>query len=180
MTTGDKHPKRPRDPSRLCQRSARAGSAPQSNLMGVVTVLAGGMLLIAASLASPVLACPSGSQFFAYGGAGGCVADGKKVQECFHMGKTCPSGWSYEGESEGKSWWCPPSPIVSKKQETPQPGHNETCMWRGTAPFCKGRCQPGELGRSASTDGEGTYPNFGATCLSGVKAYCCRLTFPNQ
>jgi chitinase len=141
-------------------------------------LLTGGTLFIAASLASPVLACPSGSQFFAYGGAGGCVADGKKVQECFHMGKTCPSGWSNEGESEGKSWCCPP--IVSKKQDTPQPVQNETCTWRGTAPICKGRCQPGELGRSASTDGKGTYPNFGATCLSGVKAYCCRLTFPNR
>lgn len=32
----------------------------------------------------------------------------------------------------------------------------------------------------ASTDGEGTYPNFGATCVSGIKAYCCRLTFPRQ
>jgi hypothetical protein len=90
-----------------------------------------GILAIAALAAAPANACPSGSQFFAWGGDGGCVADGKQVMKCYHMGKDCPSGWSNEGQSEGKSWCCPP---VVRKQES-QPVQNETCTWRGTAPF---------------------------------------------
>jgi hypothetical protein len=107
--------------------------------------------------ATPAEACPPGSQFFAYGGAGGCVADGKMVMKCFHMGKVCPSGWSNEGESEGKSWCCPPPPRPK--------GTN--CVWRGTAPFCGGECEVGETlkGRSGpKTMG----------CATGSKAFCCR------
>ena len=73
-------------------------------------LLAGGMLLIAASFfLSPVFACPSGSQFFAWGGDGGCVQPGtnKVVVKCFNMGKVCPSGWSNQGASDTGSWCCP-------------------------------------------------------------------------
>ncbi len=59
---------------------------------------------------------------------------------------------------------------------------NETCEWRGTAPFCEGRCEPGELTRTSSRDGSNAreYAGFGATCLSGLKVYCCRLFFPDE
>ena len=141
-------------------------------------LMAFGIIAIAAFAAGPASACPSGSQFFAYGGAGGCVADGKQVMKCYSMGKDCPTGWSNEGQAESGSWCCPPPPVV--KRDDSQPVQSQSCTWRGTAPFCKGSCEPGEIGRASSSDGEGTYPNFGATCLSGLKAYCCRLTFPSQ
>jgi hypothetical protein len=112
-----------------------------------------GCLLISAVLASPLLACPSGSQFFAFGADGGCVANGKMVQKCFHMGK-CPSGWSNEGQSEGLNWCCPPPPRPV----------GENCIWRGTAPFCAGECQVGETLKKRAK----------RSCATGSKALCCR------
>jgi hypothetical protein len=112
-------------------------------------------LLISAVVASPLLACPGGSQFFAWGGDGGCVANGKMVQKCFHMG-SCPSGWDREAQTDGKSWCCPPAPHP-----------HERCELRGTAPFCAGECEVGETlkGRTA----KGTQG-----CATGSKAICCR------
>ena len=121
------------------------------------TLLATCVLLIAAMLASPVLACPYGSQFFAYGGAGGCVANGKMTQKCFNMGKVCPSGWSNEGASDTGSWCCPPPPGPK--------GSN--CTLRGTAPVCAGECEIGETLKSrTATRTQG--------CVTGSKAFCCR------
>ena len=133
-------------------------------------LLALGIFLIAASLAGPAAAtCPAGSQFFAYGGAGGCVEPGsnKVVLKCFNMGKVCPTGWSNEGASDTGSWCCPPT------------SKGETCVWRGTAPICRGRCQAGESTRDWSRNGIGLYTkkhysDFGATCIDGGKVYCCR------
>jgi len=120
-------------------------------------LLALGIFLFATSLTVPAGACPYGSQFFAYGGAGGCVANGQMVQKCFHMGSTCPSGWSNEGESEGKAWCCPPPP--------PPKGTN--CVLRGTAPFCDGECEVGETLKSRTAKGTNG-------CVTGSKAFCCR------
>ena len=126
-------------------------------------LLAGGMLLIAASFFSPVFACPSGSQFFAWGGDGGCVQPGtnKVVVKCFNMGKVCPSGWSNEGASDTGSWCCP------------QPAKIR-CTWRGTAPLCDGSCEAGEhVVEWAYRAIDAHYGGFGATCGQGSKAYCC-------
>jgi hypothetical protein len=125
----------------------------------------GGLVLIAANLASPVFACPSGSQFFAYGGAGGCVQPGTNnvVVKCFNMGKVCPTGWSNEGASDTGSWCCPP-PVTQKIR----------CTWRGTAPWCDGGCQAGEhVVEWAYQAADAHYGGFGAKCYQGNKAYCC-------
>lgn len=60
---------------------------------------------------------------------------------------------------------------------------NESCEWRGTAPFCgRNHCEPGELTRVTSNDGSNAreYSGFGETCLTGWKAYCCKAFFPNE
>jgi hypothetical protein len=116
-----------------------------------------GLVMVAALAPWSAQACPYGSQFFAWGGEGGCVADGKQVMKCYHMGKTCPSGWSNEGESEGKAWCCPPPPRPK--------GSN--CVLRGTAPFCDGECEVGE------TLNARTAPRTQG-CVTGSKAWCCR------
>ena len=45
-----------------------------------------------------------------------------------------------------------------------------TCLWRGTAPFCDGKCNNGEVEVSSSTSGTG------ATCWTGHKVLCCTKT----
>ncbi|AFZ22417.1 hypothetical protein Cylst_0034 [Cylindrospermum stagnale PCC 7417] len=54
-------------------------------------------------------------------------------------------------------------------------GKIEQCEWRGTAPFCKGKC-PREKGwvrfATSSTGG-------GKKCRTGSKALCCKLVQPN-
>lgn len=49
------------------------------------------------------------------------------------------------------------------------PSRNSICRWRGTAPFCSGKCEPGE---TQSTPPEGVFG--GAACLTGDRVYCCR------
>ena len=124
------------------------------NIWGLIAIV---IFLVAGFLPESAEArCPPGSQFFAWGGDGGCVASGKMVQKCFHMG-SCPSGWSREGQTEGKNWCCPPPP-------RPQ-GTN--CVLRGTAPFCAGECEIGEtLKRRTAPKTQG--------CATGSKAWCCR------
>lgn len=54
-----------------------------------------------------------------------------------------------------------------------------TCEWRGTAPICEGRCEPGEINpQSASDADDARYERFGASCITGVKTYCCKLHCP--
>lgn len=43
-----------------------------------------------------------------------------------------------------------------------------TCVWRGTAPFCAGRCLRGERRVAVSKTGSGR------RCVSGWKVRCCR------
>jgi hypothetical protein len=55
---------------------------------------------------------------------------------------------------------------------------NRTCIWRGTAPFCKGECEAGEVLFATAASPEGAKPNelgFGKSCASGRKFYCCVL-----
>jgi hypothetical protein len=151
-----------------------------------VSAFAFTIFAVALCAAGPANAtCPAGSQFFAYGGAGGCVKPGSNevVLKCFSMGKVCPSGWSNEGATDTGSWCCPPA-AAPPRGDAQAPVQNETCMWRGTAPFCKGGCKPGESTRGATDDSDSAFarahPDFGADCISGVKAYCCRPTFPKQ
>ena len=155
----------------------------QKLFRAAIVVIAAAIVAVASCAPFPAsAACPEGSQFFAYGGAGGCVKPGSSevVVKCFSMGKVCPTGWSNEGPTDTGSWCCPP--VVAPKQN--QPVQNETCTWRGMAPFCKGRCQRGEIGRAAIDDSDDPYArahtDFGADCVTGFKAYCCRLTFPSQ
>ena len=43
---------------------------------------------------------------------------------------------------------------------------SEECTWRGMAPFCKGRCESGEIKRAVIDDSDDpyarTHPEFGA------------------
>jgi hypothetical protein len=121
--------------------------------------------------------CPEGTEFAGYKG---CIAKAQPTGPA--PKKLCPDGSKVDLSAE-----CPvvaKSPPKEPKKKKPSgedhPAHDETCMWRGTAPFCKGRCQSGELNRAVSDDGAGTYANFGEPCLTGFKTYCCRLTFPNN
>jgi hypothetical protein len=132
---------------------------PPSRLLAVV------IFVIAACATEPAGACPAGSQFFAYGGAGGCVKPGSNevVVKCFSMGKVCPTGWSNEGQTDTGSWCCP-QPVTQKIR----------CTWRGTAPFCDGGCRAGEhVVEWAYHAEEAHYGGFGAECWQGHKAYCC-------
>jgi hypothetical protein len=55
------------------------------------------------------------------------------------------------------------------------------CLWRGTAPFCKGACEAGEVLFATAASQEGAQPNelgFGKSCASGRKFYCCMLQCP--
>lgn len=58
------------------------------------------------------------------------------------------------------------------------PPKDEACSWRGEAPFCNGRCAPGEIKMAAENDSEAPFPrahpDFGTSCATGSKFYCCR------
>ena len=56
------------------------------------------------------------------------------------------------------------------------PGWAETCVWRGTAPFCDGSCNTGETTRM--TVDESDDPAFGNSCTTGNKVLCCRPDAP--
>jgi len=59
------------------------------------------------------------------------------------------------------------------------PGYDpKTCHWVGTSPFCNGQCAPGEVERMR-VGGNGNLgadlaATFGANCVTGTKAYCCK------
>ena len=58
------------------------------------------------------------------------------------------------------------------------PPKDEACDWRGESPFCNGRCAPGEIKMAAENDSEAPFPrahpDFGTSCATGFKFYCCR------
>ncbi|RDB24966.1 Chitotriosidase-1 [Hypsizygus marmoreus] len=94
-----------------------------------------------------------------------------QLGEC---GQSCPAGLSPAQRSDGKNkgntgtntgcsgddsrLYCCPS------NDMP------TCTWRGTAPFCKGKCHDGEVEVTSSTSGTG------AECWTGHKVLCCTKT----
>jgi hypothetical protein len=52
-----------------------------------------------------------------------------------------------------------------------------SCRWVGTAPFCAGKCLPGETELARGGGGATASDNiagFGAGCVTGTKAYCCK------
>jgi len=49
-----------------------------------------------------------------------------------------------------------------------------SCRWDGTSPFCAGKCLPGETEAGRSPGGAQNIAGFGAGCLTGTKAYCCK------
>lgn len=99
------------------------------------------------------------------------------VTQCIwgECGQDCPSGTTPAQRSDGsnrgnvglwngcafhnqqRNYCCPPNSVP-------------TCQWRGTAPFCNGKCHDGEV--EVTTDNAGT----GASCATGHKALCCSST----
>ena len=49
------------------------------------------------------------------------------------------------------------------------PAEALTCVWRGTAPFCAGECQPGETEHVRTQ-----HPSEGDSCITGTKVHCCK------
>jgi hypothetical protein len=53
----------------------------------------------------------------------------------------------------------------------------KSCKWRGTAPACKGKCEPGEITEEVAQDAESARNvAFGESCFRGYKAFCCTLS----
>jgi chitinase len=44
---------------------------------------------------------------------------------------------------------------------------NSACLWKGTAPFCNGKCDTGYTATKTSKVGDGK------KCATGHKVYCC-------
>lgn len=91
-----------------------------------------------------------------------------QLGEC---GKSCPAGLSPAQRSDGKNrgntgtnTGC--SGDASRLYCCPS-NDMPTCLWRGTAPFCNGKCHDGEVEVTSSTSGDG------ATCWTGHKVLCC-------
>lgn len=111
-------------------------------------------------------------------GGGGNPKKEDSLSTCIwgECGKDCPSGSSPAQRSDGKNrgnagiytgcertgdtrnYCCP------KDQEIP------TCQWRGTAPFCNGKCHAGEVQVSSDTSATGE------ECWTGHKVLCCTST----
>ncbi|KAA8896314.1 chitinase [Sphaerosporella brunnea] len=93
-------------------------------------------------------------------------------------GRDCPPGLSPAQRSDGKNRgnagiyngcsngqtrdYCCPSNDVP------------TCTWRGTAPFCNGKCHDGEV--EVTSDNKAT----GSSCWTGHKVLCCQQTKSDQ
>jgi hypothetical protein len=57
----------------------------------------------------------------------------------------------------------------------------QACSWQGTSPFCSGSCGAGESEQTREGSDPGFIDNstggaipFGASCLTGTKALCCK------
>ena len=53
----------------------------------------------------------------------------------------------------------------------PDASATQTCVWRGTAPFCAGKCKAGEKGYERGLSGYAA--DGGADCVTGSKILCC-------
>jgi hypothetical protein len=63
---------------------------------------------------------------------------------------------------------------------------NWRCRWDGTAPFCDGECAAGEIFSGAASNDDrarqllpDSAPLFGASCATGIKAWCCTYSCPD-
>lgn len=122
-------------------------------------------------------ACPEGTVFSAYKGNGMCVYIGQgatKAVQCSVMVNSCPSGTTREQKkSDRNNVYCCPRKIQKKQ--------SESCVWRGSAPLCEGKCKALEKHKAnAETYREALLQStakqastFGKDCFSGTKALCC-------
>jgi chitinase len=90
-------------------------------------------------------------------------------------GKDCPGTSKPAQRSDGKSRgnagiyaFCPEG--ETRNYCCPKDKEMPTCTWRGTAPFCNGKCEKGEV--QVSSDGSAT----GEECWTGHKVLCCTST----
>lgn len=122
-------------------------------------------------------ACPEGTVFSAYKGNGICayIGQGAKVAvQCYKATGKCPSGTTREKKKSDPNSYCCPTTVKGASLE---------CKWRGTAPFCEGKCLYGEQykgsapNKDAAWFAKGTMRSwsnlFGKDCASGSKALCC-------
>jgi hypothetical protein len=56
----------------------------------------------------------------------------------------------------------------------------ESCRWDGTAPWCRGECEAGEVARDRAAEAErAQFAGFGKDCAGGIKVFCCTLRCPD-
>ena len=53
----------------------------------------------------------------------------------------------------------------------PNPSPYQNCAWRGTAPFCNGKCPNGQVMLYSDAAGDGSW------CVTGKKVYCVRAAY---
>ncbi|ESK89422.1 class v [Moniliophthora roreri MCA 2997] len=98
------------------------------------------------------------------------------VGQCIwgECGKDCPSGLRAAQRSDGKNRGNAGIYTGCSGGQTRNyccPSNNvPTCEWRGTAPFCKGKCHDGEVEVSSDTSATGS------SCWTGHKVLCCQET----
>ncbi|ODM15752.1 hypothetical protein SI65_08986 [Aspergillus cristatus] len=103
-----------------------------------------------------------------------------QVQSCRlgECGKKCPSGLKpaqrSDGKNKGNTGTNTGCPDGENRLYCCPPDNMPTCRWRGTAPFCKGKCHDGEVEVSSSMSGTG------ASCWTGHKVLCCEQTAANK
>ncbi|KAJ5295311.1 hypothetical protein N7508_010132 [Penicillium antarcticum] len=90
-------------------------------------------------------------------------------------GKDCPANSSPAQRSDGKDRGNAGIYTGCLGSETrnyccPQDQEMPTCEWRGTAPFCNGKCHDGEVQVSSDTSATGS------ECWTGHKVLCCKST----
>jgi hypothetical protein len=118
-------------------------------------------------------ACPPNSRFSAFNGSGICaiIGQGKKAAAVCEVARgACPSGTTREhSNSDPTRDYCCPRQATNAGSPNPM---FESCVWIGTAPFCKGSCPRGFYSKRVDVRGDG------AKCVSGLKSYCCQNTHP--
>lgn len=96
-----------------------------------------------------------------------------QVQSCRlgECGESCSDGLSPAQRSDGNDKGNTGTNTGCKGDESRlyccPPDNMPTCRWRGTAPFCDGKCHDGEVEVSSSLSGTGH------DCWTGHKVLCC-------
>jgi hypothetical protein len=151
----------PADLDRPYKVASSIGRSTMTSRLARLTILALGCLWFASAMA---LACPPGSRFSAKadGTNGICAILGQgatPMVRCFVADGACPGGHSREHSNNDptRDYCCPTGRAQQPK-----------CVARGVAPFCEGKCLPGEKN-------EGFFiPSKGPTCKTGSMLWCCR------